>query len=281
MQTSRCAYLLSLATVCAFSVKAAEAQQSDSGRGIGYPSVAAALEALKARSDVRISVQGGWTIVSDPANKALWSFTPSGHPAHPAAVKRSTVQKDGAVFIDMRALCQAEKHACDKLIAEFRELNDKIRADMERRSQAPKAQWSPSEQQKARATETLARFLRATDEGRWNDAYGMFTPSMKAMMPLDQFVSLEQRFQEQSGGEASRTGAQATWYKDPPQASAAGVYAAFNIRCSFKKINMCEEVIVLHEQSSGEFLVMRQERNFVDKDHEQKLRDLQEKKEGS
>src|SRR5260221_7853769 len=248
--------------------------------GVGYPSVAAALDALKARNDVRISVQGGWTIVDDPRDGSLWSFTPPNHPAHPAVVKRNPVQKDGSMFIQMRALCQADKAACDKLMAEFQELNSKIAADIQRRSQSPKAAWSPSEEQKTRALAMLARFLSATDEARHKDAYDMLTPGMKGMMPFERFVALEQRFMEQSGGEPSRTDTRATWYKDPPQAAAPGVYAAFNIRCSFKKINMCEEVVILHEQATGEFLVMRQERNFVDKENEQKLRDAQEKKQG-
>lgn len=249
--------------------------------GVGYPSVAAALEALKARSDVRLSVQGGWTIVDDPRDGSLWSFTPPSHPAHPAVVKRNPAQKDGAMYIQMRALCQADKAACDKLIEEFQELNRKIAADIQRRSQAPKSQWSPSDEQNSRATATLQRFLAAIDEGRHKDAYEMLAPGMKGMMSFDRFVALEQKFKEQSGGEAARTDTRATWYKDPPKAAAPGVYAAFNIRCSFKRINMCEEVVILHEQSNGEFLVMRQERNFVDKENEQKLRDAQEKKQGS
>jgi hypothetical protein len=249
--------------------------------GVGYPSVAAALQALKTRNDVRISVQGGWTIADDPRDGSLWSFTPPGHPAHPAVVKRNPAQKDGAMFIQMHALCQAEKAACDKLIEEFQELNRKIAADMQRRSQTPKSQWSPSDEQKNRAVTTLQRFLAATDEGRHTDAYDMLAPSMKGMMSFDRFVSLEQMFQERSGGEASRSDTRASWYKDPPQAAAPGVYAAFNIRCSFKKINICEEVVILHEQANGEFLVMRQERNFVDKQNEQKLRDVQDKKQGS
>ncbi len=256
------------------------AQQGGSDKGIGYPSVAAALAALKARSDVNISVQGGWTIVNDPVEKALWSFTPPNHPAHPAVVKRATVERDGQVFINMRALCQAEKAACDKLIVEFQELNEKIIADIKLRTQPSQGQWSPSEQQKSRALETLARFLRATDESRHKDAYEMFTPGMQAMMTLEQFVEHEQRFQKQSDGEPSRTETRATWYKDPPKAAAPGVYAAFNIRCSFRKINICEEVVILHEQSNGEFLVMRQERNFIDKENEQKLKSAQDKREG-
>ena len=95
-------------------------------RGIGYPTVAAALEALKARSDVKISVQGGWTIVEDRAASTYWSFTPPGHPAYPAAVKRTVVQRDGAFAIDLTALCEAQKAACDKLVADFQAMNERI-----------------------------------------------------------------------------------------------------------------------------------------------------------
>jgi hypothetical protein len=111
--------------------------------GIGYPTVAAALEALKARSDVSISAQGGWTIVDERSASTLWSFTPPGHPAHPAAVKRTIVSRDDAVAIDMTALCQATKVACDKLMAEFRELNERlsqsIRSETEAQSTPPSA----------------------------------------------------------------------------------------------------------------------------------------------
>jgi hypothetical protein len=111
------------------------------GRGIGYPTVAAALEALRARSDVNISVQGGWTIVDDRSANALWSFTPPNHPAHPAAVKRTIVSRDGGIGIDMTALCQAVKAACDNLMAEFKELNKRMSQSM--RSKAQSAQSAP------------------------------------------------------------------------------------------------------------------------------------------
>ena len=110
-------------------------------RGIGYPTVAAALESLRARSEVSISVQGGWTIVDDRSTNALWSFTPPNHPAHPAAVKRTLVSRDGKLFIDMTALCEAGKAACDKLIAEFNELNERMIQSM--RSQNQQAQRVP------------------------------------------------------------------------------------------------------------------------------------------
>lgn len=94
--------------------------------GIGFPTVAAALEALKARSDVNISVQSGWTIANDRSASTIWSFTPADHPAYPAAVKRAIVSKDGGLYVNMTALCQASKAACDKLMSDFKALNERM-----------------------------------------------------------------------------------------------------------------------------------------------------------
>ena len=95
---------------------------------IGYATVNEALESLKNKAGTDVSVQGGWTIISDKenGNMVLWSFSPENHDAYPAAIKRIIVKKDGSIYIQMKALCQAKKKACDKLIEEFKELNAKI-----------------------------------------------------------------------------------------------------------------------------------------------------------
>jgi hypothetical protein len=255
------------------------AQQAEPERGIGYPSVAAALEALKARSDVHISHHGEWTIANDARDGAIWSFAPPSHPAHPAVVKRSAVQRDGQVWIDMRALCQAEKAACDKLMEEFKALNQRVIAEAQQRAQ--KSTPAPSEEQKARAAAVLAGFFQALDSLRHRDAYEMFTPRMKATMAFEEFVGIETQVREKTGGGASRTLTRTTWYKDPPQAPDPGVYVAYDLSCSYRNANLCTELLVLHEQASGEFLVTRHERNFIDKDAERKLRDAEEKRRGS
>ena len=97
---------------------------------IGYPSVDAALTALKNDPNAVVREQGGWTIIQtkeSDKSMSIWSFSPPSHPAHPAAVKRTVYEKDGAVMMRTNALCQASKAECDKLMAEF--------ADMERQMQ--------------------------------------------------------------------------------------------------------------------------------------------------
>jgi hypothetical protein len=96
---------------------------------IGYASVKEALEELKAKPGVVIVTKpDGWIIATEPKVYAQWSFTPEGHYAHPAVVRRLVQQRpDGEVYVETSALCGAEQHSCDRLMAEFRESNDKLR----------------------------------------------------------------------------------------------------------------------------------------------------------
>lgn len=95
--------------------------------GIGYPTPQAALDALRKRKDINSRIQDKWLIVRDDANKVLWTFTPVDHPAYPAVIKRSLVNTDGHVQIETSALCQAKRAACDKMMADFKATDGKIR----------------------------------------------------------------------------------------------------------------------------------------------------------
>jgi len=99
---------------------------------IGYPSPEAALEALRKNPDAQFSIKGGWTIVSlsEGGNIVMWSFAPKEHPAYPAAVKRIMSQKEGAWYLEMKILCGGTKADCDKLAAEFNELNERMKKDI-------------------------------------------------------------------------------------------------------------------------------------------------------
>lgn len=117
-----------LLLICAFSL-CVEAQYS----GIGYPSVAAALQALKGRRDVTISTRDGWTIVEDRGN-TVWSFTPATYPAYPAVVKRTMTSKDGIPYVDMKVLCEAAKDPCNRLVEDFRRVNEQAAQTARERS---------------------------------------------------------------------------------------------------------------------------------------------------
>ena len=97
---------------------------------IGYPNAAAALAAMRAKPGVKISEQSGWTVIEDRATLTLWSFTPPGHAAHPAAVRRKVVQEGSNLFIKTDVLCEAPKPSCDAMVADFDKLNGQVRDEL-------------------------------------------------------------------------------------------------------------------------------------------------------
>jgi hypothetical protein len=89
-----------------------------SAQSIEYPTVAAAMSALKAKPGVKFSNNDGWTIAQDTGD-VLWSFTPATHFANPAVGRRSLHQQDGRFVVRTEILCQAQKAACDRLKADY------------------------------------------------------------------------------------------------------------------------------------------------------------------
>ena len=106
---------------------------AENSSGIGYKSVSEAYGALHNKEGVEGSVQQGWVIFKDSTDSSLWSFTPKEHPAHPAAIKRTVLEKNGELYIAMKAMCGAEKLACDELIQNFREMNEQMKNDMDKK----------------------------------------------------------------------------------------------------------------------------------------------------
>lgn len=103
---------------------------------IGYANVEATLASLKAKPDVKIQDQDGWTVIVDAGAEqayTLWSFPPQTHPAAPSAVKRTLLERNGMVVMEMSVRCEAKKAACDALVAEFQAINARIRTEMQQR----------------------------------------------------------------------------------------------------------------------------------------------------
>jgi hypothetical protein len=118
-------------SLAAIALLGAEARADEST--IGYPTVDAALDALHKDPHAQFSTRDGWTIVAteENGNHVLWSFTPKGHAAYPAAVKRTVLENKGAISLDMKVLCFGTQAACDKLVDQFKELNERIKQSMQ------------------------------------------------------------------------------------------------------------------------------------------------------
>ena len=99
---------------------------------IGYPTAEAALAALKAKPGVTFAAQDGWTIATDDADNAVWSFPPERDPAYPAVVRRQMAPgPKGSISVQMDVLCSASKTACDDLVRAFERMNEDARRQLQ------------------------------------------------------------------------------------------------------------------------------------------------------
>jgi hypothetical protein len=135
-------FISALALLAWLDCSLAETETSESSSvaqtGVGYKTVGEALKALKAKPSAKVSLTkpDAWTIVTETDTMAQWSFTPPNHYAYPAVVKRVIKQNaNGDVYVEMSALCEAKKEPCDKLIEEFKELNERMRESIQKRLQ--------------------------------------------------------------------------------------------------------------------------------------------------
>jgi hypothetical protein len=122
---------------CKAEQSAAPLPESATSR-IEYPSPQAAFEGLQRKPgvDMRREVNG-WVIANDKSQNAIWSFSPSSDPSFPAVVKRTIVEKDKNISIEMDVLCGASKANCDNLVRQFLALNEKIKAEIESKRRQP------------------------------------------------------------------------------------------------------------------------------------------------
>ena len=123
--------LLSIVFVAALTA-CSTAPENDDGLGYrGYQSegesVNETLERLRNDPAVSVTTDRGWIIANSDRDKAIWSFVPEGHPAHPSFVRRQFTERDGAVYVSMSVKCSAEKAQCDQLVRDFQQLNQQMR----------------------------------------------------------------------------------------------------------------------------------------------------------
>lgn len=96
---------------------------------IAYRTVAEALKDLEAKdgNGTIVTHPDGWTVVTEPMASAQWSFTPKDHEAYPAVVRRIvTRSREAGVSVDTASLCEAPKAACEKLMAEFAVMSERL-----------------------------------------------------------------------------------------------------------------------------------------------------------
>ncbi|MES2875693.1 MAG: hypothetical protein V4708_18350 [Bacteroidota bacterium] len=104
---------------------------------IEYASPKAAYEALSKKQDVTFrKEENGWVVAYDKSASTIWSFPPATDPSFPAVIKRTILETAEGISIKMDVKCGASKEACDQLVRNFSDLNEKIKQDIKQKSES-------------------------------------------------------------------------------------------------------------------------------------------------
>jgi hypothetical protein len=96
--------------------------------------VPAYIASLSAPGLPRLSESERYLSVKGAAGKT-WTVTKEANPAHPAIICRELKQLNGAVIMKSDASCTKDKTVCEAMIAEFKQLDQQMRQNVEKTKQ--------------------------------------------------------------------------------------------------------------------------------------------------
>lgn len=125
--------------------------------------------------------------------------------------------------------------------------------------------------EQVRRVEQQTRFyFEAKDQGRYTGAYGLMAASLKRGISFETWKGKLEAFNAKAGAVEQRTISKITWYHNPPQVE-PGFYAATDFTSKFAEVDLHCGFLAWREQPDGEFVLVREEENFQDKQTQQKL----------
>jgi len=123
----------------------------------------------------------------------------------------------------------------------------------------------PDEATQRQVLEQSYAYFRAKDGGRYDRAYAMIAPSMRSYLTRELYDSESARFNAEAGKAEERRVMRLTWYRDPPEAPAPGLYVAADFRSRFPNIYLHCGYLMWHQEPDGRFRIVREEQSFIDK----------------
>ncbi len=226
---------------------------------IEYSSVADALKSLRAKPGVKFRDEKGWTVVDDrtPGFADVWSFTPPGNPAHPSVVKRSVLEKAGALQIGMSVMCEAEKAACEQLVKEFTALNEQAAGV------AKEAQPGSAHPRNAEAEAFAVHWLDLVDKGDGKASFDLLTPHYQAEHTRKSWQQALTDNRAALGPLRGRSLVRIIWHVDPPKAPVPGTYATVEFDSVYANTRSHSQSVLLHSLIGEPFKVMRVDSTIV------------------
>lgn len=114
-------------------------------------------------------------------------------------------------------------------------------------------------------------YFDARDQGEYSRAYEVLAARAKQTTSFEAWKGIKQAFNAKAGAAQQRTITKITWYRNPPQVE-PGLYAAVDFTSKFAEIDIHCGFLAWREQADGQFVLVREEENYIDKQTQEKLK---------
>ena len=131
--------------------------------------------------------------------------------------------------------------------------------------------WQPTPFQKITVELSSLNYFNLRDSGRIDEAYGQFSPLLKASLPLENYRSMVQKFNTEAGKVQQRQVNAITWYENFPKLG-SGLKVAVDYSSRFPNLSLNCGYLVWQEQADKSFLILREETNTISNDSMAKLK---------
>lgn len=125
--------------------------------------------------------------------------------------------------------------------------------------------WKPTSADGSEVLKLTARYFAARDSGRCRDAWGLLTSSMQEMSSLAEYQARQADFASRAAGGLRRRTVKVTWYDNPPNAPAGGIFAAVDFVGESKKLELICGYVVWLRQPDGSWRLTREEEGSIER----------------
>ncbi|MEC5218529.1 hypothetical protein RCH09_003501 [Actimicrobium sp. GrIS 1.19] len=126
-------------------------------------------------------------------------------------------------------------------------------------------------EQVRRVEQQTRLYFEAKDQGHYTGAYDLMAGSLKQSISFETWTGRAEAFNAKAGAVKRRTVSKITWYYNPPQVE-PGLYAAVDFTSMFAEVDLHCGFLAWREQPDGQFVLVREEENYMDRQTQQTLK---------
>ncbi|HEX8224184.1 MAG TPA: DUF4019 domain-containing protein [Allosphingosinicella sp.] len=125
--------------------------------------------------------------------------------------------------------------------------------------------WKPTTADTSQVLDLTARYFAARASGRYREAWNLWTASLQGLEPLSDYESRQIGFGARAGSGLKRRPVAVTWYDNPPNAPAGGIFAAVDFVGESSKLELLCGYVMWLREPDGSWRLTREEEGALDR----------------